>query len=84
MHIFSNSIPSWAIILILVAGFGLIVLAVILVKRHVSSLQIKKDDIDEKEMIQQELDRVLVPIEDEEVKKEMQEEKEKEEHKDGK
>lgn len=53
--------------------FGLLVLIIILVKRHFTSLQIKKDDIDEEEAVRQELDRVLVPIEDEEIQKAMAE-----------
>lgn len=51
--------------------FGLIVLIVIIVKRNVKALQIKKDDISEEEAIEQELDRILVPIEDEETAREM-------------
>ncbi len=53
--------------------FGLIILIIILVKRHVKPLQIKKDEIDEKEAVRQELDRILVPIEDENIQKEMEE-----------
>ena len=66
-------LPLW-IILGLLGFFGLIVLGVILVKRHFTSLQIKKDDIPEEQAIQEELDRVLVPIEDEETLKQMDEE----------
>ena len=51
--------------------FGIIVLVIIIVKRHVSALQIKKDDIPEEEAIEQELDRILVPVEDEETIREM-------------
>lgn len=51
--------------------FGVIVLVIIIVKRHVSALQIKKEDIPEEEAIEQELDRILVPVEDEETIKEM-------------
>ena len=53
--------------------FGLLILIIILVKRHFTSLQIKKDDIDEEEAVRQELDRVLVPIEDENIQKAMAE-----------
>ena len=67
---FGNFLP-----LVIIGGvllfFGLIVLIIIIVKRHVSALQIKKDDITEEEAIEQELDRILVPIEDEETIKEM-------------
>ena len=68
----SNELPPWAIVLILLAFFGLIVLAVILVKKKVKPLQIKKDDIPEEQAVQEELDRVLVPV-DEETQKQMDE-----------
>ena len=55
----------------LLTFFGIIVLVIILVKRKVSALQIKKEDLTEEEAIEQELDRILVPVEDEETIKEM-------------
>ena len=57
----------WFIILMVLAFFGLLILVIIIVKRHVKPLQIKKDDIDEETAIKQELDRILVPIDDEEL-----------------
>lgn len=66
-------LPLW-VILGLLGFFGFLVLVIILVKRHFTSLQIKKDDIPEEQAIQEELDRVLVPIEDEETLKQMSEE----------
>ena len=57
----------WFIILMVLAFFGLLILLIIIVKRHVKPLQIKKDDIDEETAIKQELDRILVPIDDEEL-----------------
>ena len=68
-----NLLPLW-IILGLLGFFGLMVLVIILVKRKFTSLQIKKDDIPEEQAIQEELDRVLVPIEDEETLRQMNEE----------
>ena len=68
----SGELAPWAIVLILLAFFGLIVLAVILVKKKVKPLQIKKDDIPEEQAVQEELDRVLVPV-DEETQKQMDE-----------
>ena len=65
--------PPFLIVIILVAFFGLIVLGVIIVKRFVKPLQINKPEIKEEDAIQEELDRVLVPIEDEEIKKQMDE-----------
>jgi len=61
------------IILILVAFFGLIVLGVILVKKFVKPLQIEKPDMKEEDAIKEELDRILVPVEDEDIKKQMEE-----------
>lgn len=66
-------LPLW-IILGLLGFFGLLILVIIFVKKHVTSLQIKKDEITEEEAVRQELDRVLVPIEDEEIQKAMEEE----------
>lgn len=70
LDVFSDYMALW-IILILLGFFGLLIIIIIIVKKYVSPLQIKKDDITEEEAIQEELDRILVPIEDEEVKKQM-------------
>lgn len=64
--------PGWAIALILVGFFGLIVLAVMLVKKFVKPLQIKKEEISEEQAVQEELNRVLVPV-DEETQRQMDE-----------
>lgn len=69
----NGQLPEWAWALVLVGFFGIIVLGVILVKKYVKPLQIKKPDVDEKEAAKEELDRILVPIEDEDVKKQMDE-----------
>ena len=68
----SANFPPWAIVLILLAFFGLIVLAVILVKRKVKPLQIKKEEMSEEEAAKAELDRILVPVDDE-TQKQMEE-----------
>lgn len=68
----SQFLPLW-IILGVLGFFGLLIIVIIFVKRHVSALQIKKDEIDEQEAVRQELDRVLVPIEDEDIQKAMEE-----------
>lgn len=68
----SNLIGLW-VTLGLLGFFGLLILVIIFVKRRFTSLQIKKDDIDEQEAVRQELDRYLVPIEDEEIQKAMAE-----------
>ena len=67
-----NLIGLW-VTLGLLGFFGLLILVIIFVKRRFTSLQIKKDDIDEQEAVRQELDRYLVPIEDEEIQKAMAE-----------
>ena len=74
MFIFSKSDMNPIFIpIIIIVFFGLIVVGIILVKKFVKPLQIKKPDIDEKEAVQEELDRVLVPVEDEEIQKQMEE-----------
>ncbi len=67
-----DELPPWAFILIIVAFFGLIVLAVVLVKKKVKPLQIKKPEISEEQAVQEELDRILVPVDDD-VQKQMDE-----------
>ena len=66
-------LPVWSYILIFVAFFGLIVAIVIIVKKFIKPLQIKKPETKEEDFIQEELDRILVPVEDEEIKKQMDE-----------
>ena len=68
-----NANGGWWCIFVFVGFFGLIVLAVILFKKFFKPLQINKPDIKEEDAIQEELDRVLVPVEDEEIKKQMDE-----------
>jgi uncharacterized protein YneF (UPF0154 family) len=56
----------------LLAFFGLVVLGVIFAKKHIKSLQSKDDEpINEEKAIEEELNRVLEPIEDEKIKEEM-------------
>ena len=69
----SSANTGWWWIFVFVGFFGLIVLAVILFKKFFKPLQINKPDIKEEDAIQEELDRVLVPVEDEEIKKQMEE-----------
>lgn len=68
-----NQFLPLIIILVTLGFFGLLILVIILVKRHVTSLQIKKEEIPEEEVVRQELDRYLVPIEDKEIQKAMAE-----------
>ena len=67
----ANDFLPLIIVVSVLAFFGAMILIIILVKRHFTSLQIKKDDLTEEEVIQQELDRILVPIDDEDIKKQM-------------
>ena len=71
MKILAGANGGWWWIFVFVGFFGLIVLAVIIFKKFFKPLQINKPDIKEEDAIQEELDRVLVPIEDEEIKKQM-------------
>ena len=71
MNTLASSGSEWWFIFAFVGAFGLIVLAIIIVKKFVKPLQIKKPEMKEEEMVQEELDRILVPVEDEEIKKQM-------------
>lgn len=75
----SQGIENLLFILAIVLAFGIIVLIVILVKRYVKPLQINKDEVDEEVAVKEELDRVLVPIEDEDIQKQMDEDMKKNE-----
>ena len=68
-----DGLPEWAWPIIVIAFFAVIVLTIIIVKKFVKPLQIKKPEIKEEDAIKEELDRILVPIEDEEVQKQMEE-----------
>lgn len=68
----ADLLPLW-VILGLLGFFGLIVIGVMIAKDKIGFLKIKKPEIDEKEAAKEELDRILVPIEDEEIQKQMDE-----------
>ena len=68
-----SGLPEWAWPLIVIGFFAIIVLIIIVVKKFVKPLQIKKPEIKEEDAVKEELDRILVPIEDEEVQKQMEE-----------
>ena len=56
----------------LLGFFGLVVLGMIFAKRHIKGLQSKDEQpIDEEKAIEEELNRVLEPIEDEKIKEQM-------------
>ena len=72
MIVFADSM-GWLTPVIIVAVFGVIVLAVILVKQHVKPFQNQDKPKSDKEVAQEELDRILQPVEDDEAKTAMQE-----------
>lgn len=59
--------------IILVAIFGVIVIAVILVKKHVGIFKSDEKPKSDKEIAAEELDRLLQPIEDEDAAKQVNE-----------
>lgn len=69
----SDSINPLVILAILVGFFGILVLCIILVKKFIKPLQITKNEMTEEEAAEEELKRVLVDVEDENVKKQMDE-----------
>jgi len=65
--------PSILIPIVLVAVFGLIVLVVILIKRHVKIFKNDEKPKSDKEIAAEELDRLLQPVEELEPAKEEEE-----------
>lgn len=72
----------WFIILILVAFFGLVVLAVILIKKYIINRNVKKEPLDEEKIRKEELDRILKPITDEKQIEQMKQYEEKDQSED--
>ena len=62
---------GWLTPVIIVAVFGLIVLIVIRVKKHVKTFQSDEKPKSDKEVAAEELDRILEPIEDEKAQQQM-------------
>lgn len=73
------AMAPWLIPVILVAVFGVIVIAVILLKRHVKFFQSDEKPKSDKEIASEELDRLLEPVE--EFKEDVADEEAKEESK---
>ncbi|HOC80950.1 MAG TPA: hypothetical protein PKK21_03650 [Bacilli bacterium] len=73
LNILASSGWETPVILFSLLGFfGLVVLGVIFAKKHIKGLQSKDDQpIDEEKAIEEELKRVLEPIEDEKIQEEM-------------
>ena len=73
--------PAFLIPIILVAGFGVIVLVVILLKRHVKIFKSDEQPKSDKEIAEEELNRILEPVEELTPKEEKAEEEPKAEEK---
>ena len=81
MRTFASDLPDGVMAIIIIVGllvlFGAIIGIVIYVKRHNKKFGIEEEKVDEQQAVQQELDRILVPIDDEEIQKEMAKKEEK-------
>lgn len=64
---------SWFIIIALVLIFGVIVIAVILVRKYSKHFKSDEKPKSDREIAEEEVNRILVDVEDEETKKEMEE-----------
>lgn len=77
MKIYASAFPTWAIFLIVVGFFALIAIVAYIIHRILRPRlkdEEKKDN--EEEIVQEELNRILQPVEDEKVAKEIQDYKE--------
>mgnify|MGYP004551498663 FL=1 len=63
-YLYLAGMPGWAIPLVIVGVFGLIVLAVILIKKHFHVFQSDEKVKSDKEIAQENLDKILEPIDD--------------------
>ena len=63
----------WLIPVIILAFFGAIVFAIIMVKRHTNLFKDDEKPKSEQEVVEEELERVLQPVEDESVAQSMKE-----------
>lgn len=71
---FYNAITDnpYFILLMIVLVFGLIAFIVFLLRKYVPGIKEKEEKVSEEEAVQEELDRVLEIVEDEEAKKQME------------
>ena len=77
MKIYASTFPTWAIFLIVIGFFALIAIVAYIIHRILRPRlkdEEKKDN--EEEIVQEELNRILQPVEDEKVAKEIQDYKE--------
>lgn len=81
---FYNAITDnpYFILLIIILVFGLIALIVFLIRKFVPGIKEKEEKVSEEVAVQEELERILENVEDEEAKKQMEQVSQKrEEHK---
>ena len=78
MRILAADFPPWAIFIIVLGVFALIAIVAYIIHR-ILRFHLKEDDKkedDEAKFAQEELDRILQPVEDEEISKQIQDYKE--------
>lgn len=71
--LFLAGMPSWLIPIIIVGVFGVIVLAVILIKKNIKAFKTEEKPKSDKEIAQEEMNRLLVSVDDPEVEAQMKE-----------
>lgn len=64
LNFLADAMPAILIPIILVAVFGVIVVVVIMIKRHVKIFKDDEKPKSDKEIAAEELDRILEPVED--------------------
>lgn len=71
---FYNAVTDnpYFILLMIIVVFGLIAFVVFLLRKYVPGIKEKDEVVSEEDVVQEELDRVLVSVEDEEAKKQME------------
>lgn len=78
MRILASDFPPWAIFLIVLGVFAFIAIVAYIIHR-ILCFRIKEDEHkedDEKKFAQEELDRILQPVEDEKIAKQIEDYKE--------
>ena len=76
MRIYAEAFPAWAIFLIVLGFFALIAIVAYIIHRILRPRLKDEDKNDEKKNAQEELDRILQPVEDDELSKQIQDYKE--------
>ena len=80
MRVYASEFPSWAIFLIVLGFFAVVAIVAYIIHRILRfRLKDEKKEEDEKKIAQEELDRILQPVEDEEVAKQIENYKEEDE-----